>query len=108
MSVIERTCEIGTMKAIGAKNKDILSLFLVEAGIISFIGGILGVIVGWGISVLVNMFILRYILTNIDLVVSPLVLIGGLIVAIVTGVIGGMYPAFKAAKMKPAEALVHE
>jgi len=98
MSVIERTREIEIMKAIGAKNKDVLSLFLVEAGIISFIGGILGVIAGWGISVLVNMFVSRYILTNIDLVVSPLVLIGGRIVAVVMSVIDGMYLAFKAAK----------
>ena len=98
MSVIERTREIEIMKAIGAKNKDVLSLFLVEAGIISFIGGILGVIAGWGISVLVNMFVSRYILTNIDLVISPLVLIGGRIVAVVMSVIDGMYLAFKAAK----------
>jgi putative ABC transport system permease protein len=108
MSVLERTREIGIMKAIGAKRKDILALFLVEAAIISCIGGVLGIFGGLAISILANTIISRYILVNMSLVITPQVLLGGLIVALATGVLGGLYPARRAANMSPVEALRHE
>lgn len=108
MSVMERTREIGIMKAIGATNKDILALFLVEASTISLMGGILGVLAGVTISLIANTFISRFIITDMSLVIAPEVLVAGIIVAIVTGIIGGLYPARRAAKMKPVEALRHE
>ena len=108
MSVLERTREIGIMKAIGAKRKDILALFLVEAAIISCIGGVLGIFGGLAISILANSIISRYILVNMSLVITPQVLLGGLIVALATGVLGGLYPARRAANMSPVEALRHE
>ena len=108
MSVMERTRQIGIMKAIGAKNKDILALFLVEASAISLIGGILGVIGGVAISMIANTVISRFIIVNMALIIAPEVLFGGIVVAVVTGIIGGLYPARRAARMKPVEALRHE
>jgi putative ABC transport system permease protein len=108
MSVTERTREIGIMKAIGATNKDVLSLFLVEAATISLIGGILGVLAGVAISAVVSTFISGFVIADMPLIIAPEVLIGGLIIALVTGVISGLYPARRAANMRPIEALRHE
>jgi len=108
MSVMERTREIGIMKAVGAKDKDILALFLVEASTISLMGGILGVAGGVMISMIANSVISRFIIVNMALIIAPEVLLGGIIVAVVTGIIGGLYPARRAAKMRPVEALRHE
>ena len=60
MAILERTKEIGLMKAIGAKNKDILSIFLGEAAGIGLVGGLGGVIIGWGASALLNIVALSY------------------------------------------------
>ena len=108
MAVLERTREIGIMKAVGAKSRDISTLFLIEAGITGLLGGILGVIFGVSVSLFANTVMSRFVLTNIELVISPWVLILGIATAVVTGIIGGLYPAKRAAKMKPVEALRHE
>lgn len=108
MSVMERTRQIGIMKAIGAKNKDILALFLVEASAISLIGGILGVLGGVAVSMIANSVISRFIIVNMSLIINPEVLLGGIAVAVVTGIAGGLYPARRAAGMRPVEALRHE
>jgi len=108
MSVIERTREIGIMKAIGATNRDVLSLFLVEAIIISVVGGILGVLAGVAVSSAISSLIARFIIVDMPLIIGPEVLIGGLIIALITGIAGGLYPARRAAKMRPIEALRHE
>ena len=108
MTVFERTRDIGIMKAIGGKDKNIVTLFLVESGIISLIGGILGVIGGILISLLVNILISKYIITEMKIIINPYVIIGGLLVGLITGIIGGLYPAMKASKMKPVDALKYE
>ncbi|MCL0075073.1 FtsX-like permease family protein [Thermodesulfovibrionales bacterium] len=108
MPVIERTREIGIMKAIGATNRDVLSLFLVEAVIISVVGGILGVLAGVAISSVMSTLIAKFVIVDMPLIIAPEVLVGGLIIALVTGIIGGLYPARRAAKMGPIEALRHE
>lgn len=102
VSVTERTREIGIRKAIGAKHKDILLQFLVEAVIISGIGGIIGTVLGIGFSLIVAAFIK----------VPPTVSISTILIAWVfsagVGIFFGIYPANKAAKLDPIEALRYE
>ena len=108
MSVMERTHEIGVMKAIGAKNRNILFLFLLEAGIVSAIGGVCGCILGvigahaisFGIQMLFDV--------EIAAIVKPEVLLGGVAVAMLVGILSGLYPARKASKMSPVEAVRYE
>ena len=108
MSVAERTREIGIMKAIGATSKNVLSMFLMEAAAISLIGGLLGVFAGVAISAIASTFISGFIIADMPLVIGPAVLAGALIMALLTGIISGIYPARRAAAMRPIEALRYE
>lgn len=105
-SVLEKTKEIGTMKAIGAKNRDILMIFLFNSGMVGLVGGILGVTLGAFVSsALVTMM-------GSDMAgsggVSITLMIEGLILAISIGVISGVVPAYRASKLKPVDALRYE
>ncbi len=104
VSVTERTREIGTRKAVGAKRSDILLQFLVEAIVISLIGGFMGIGLGYGIS-----FALPNMIPNLgNTVVTPgsILLATGFAAAI--GLFFGVYPATRAARLKPIEALRYE
>ncbi|MFH0740104.1 MAG: ABC transporter permease [bacterium] len=101
-TVTERTREIGLRKAIGAKRKDINIQFLLEALALTFIGGIIGVAFGWGISFAVSRF--GNIATAISL--SSVLLAFG--VSAVIGIVFGFYPARRAGKLNPIEALRYE
>ncbi len=101
-TVTERTREIGLRKAIGAKKKDINIQFLVEAVILTFIGGIAGVILGWVVSILVSNF--AGIATQVS--IKTVLLAFGVSAAI--GIIFGYYPARRAASLNPIEALRYE
>jgi putative ABC transport system permease protein len=105
MSVMERTHEIGVMKAIGAKNRNILSLFLLEAGVVSAIGGVCGCMLGIIAARAISFGIQTAFAVEIAAIVKPEVLLGGLAVAILVGILSGLYPARKAAKMSPVEAV---
>lgn len=104
-SVLERKKEIGTMKAIGARNSDIMIIFLVESGLMGLIGSVVGVIVGISIGyfgvVGINSWIGSTVKPSIDLMLVFLTLAGGFLI----GSIAGMAPALRAAKEKPVEAL---
>jgi putative ABC transport system permease protein len=108
MSVMERTHEIGVMKAIGAKNRNILSLFLLEAGLVSLLGGICGCIFGVLGARAISFGIQAGFAVDIAAVVKPEVLLGGVAVAVVVGMLSGLYPARKASKMSPVEAVRYE
>lgn len=101
-TVTERTREIGLRKAIGAKRRDIEKQFLVEAVSLTFIGGIIGIILGWLVSFSVAK--LGIIQTNVS-IVSILLAFG---VSALIGIIFGYYPATRAAKLNPIEALRYE
>jgi len=109
-SVLERTKQIGVMKAIGASNDAILSLFLIESGMIGIVGGILGIIFGilaaYIISLVADSFGIRGLFSFASLDFFGFVVI--LIITFITGVISGALPARRAAKMEPAEALRYE
>ena len=101
-TVTERTREIGLRKAIGAKKKDISMQFLAEAVMLTFIGGILGVLLGWIISIAVSSF--AGIATTVS--ISSILLAFGVSAAI--GIIFGYYPARRAASLNPIQALRYE
>ncbi len=101
-TVTERTKEIGLRKAIGAKNEDISFQFLTEAVVLTFSGGIIGVLAGWIISYGINYFGL----TSTKVSFSSILLAVG--VSAVIGIIFGYYPARRASKLNPIEALRYE
>lgn len=108
-SVLERTKEIGIMKAIGARNKDILLLFLIEAGLLGFVGGVVGVLVGAGISTGIEFIATTAIDTTLLKAVFPVYLIfGALGFAFAVGSISGLVPAWRASRLKPVDALRYE
>jgi ABC-type antimicrobial peptide transport system permease subunit len=102
VSVTERTQEIGIRKAVGATNRQILSQFLVEAAVLSFAGGLLGVL----LSVLIN-YLLR-IFTNLQPVITLPVVLIATGVAFLVGLVFGVMPAMRAARKDPIEALRHQ
>jgi len=108
-SVIERTKEIGTMKAVGAKNSDVLMIFLFESGLLGLVGGGIGVLVGIGLAKGAE-YIGRVILgTNLlQASLSLYLIFGALIFSFLIGTISGILPAYQASKLKPAEALRYE
>jgi len=102
VSVTERTREIGLRKAIGATNKDIMVQFLVEAILMSFIGGIAGILLGSGISILITIF------AGWTVKISSLSVILATTFSLIVGVVFGLWPAQKASKLDPIEALRYE
>lgn len=107
ISVTERTREIGLRKAIGANNKDILSQFLFESITMTLIGGILGIIIGAIISFLISI-IINYMNYDWEFVVSLPSIFAGIFVSAFVGIMFGIYPAKKASKLDPVQALKYE
>lgn len=107
VSVIERTREIGLRKALGARKRDILIQFLAESSLLSLAGGILGIILGWLISVGVGAIAAA---SNAD--INPVVGLDSVLLATLfsmgVGLFFGIYPANRAANLQPVEALRHE
>ncbi|MBS3163594.1 ABC transporter permease [Candidatus Woesearchaeota archaeon] len=108
-SVLERTKEIGIMKAIGARNSDILLIFLIESGLLGVAGGLIGVIIGMGISKLVEIVALNMLGTSLlKTSFSPTLIIGALLFSFVVGSLSGILPAIQASRLKPVDALRYE
>ena len=108
MSVSERTKEIGIMKALGATKKQILSIYLFEAGVIGLIGGVIGIGLGLGISEIAFYFIRDSVGIPLSTSLSPLLIGGSLGASVLLGVISGYLPARKAANLEPVEAIRQE
>ncbi len=108
-SVIERTREIGVMKAIGAKNSDILSIFVIEAGMIGMIGGIIGVIIGIGVVKIVEYIAINQLGTTLLRAAIPAYLVVGCILfSFAIGSLSGFFPARQASRIKVVDALRYE
>ena len=105
-SVLERTREIGIMKAIGAKNDDVLTLFLIESGLLGLVGGLIGIALGAGFAFSVAAIARQALGADIIQAHISFGLLGGAILgSFLVGSIAGLTPARQAARMKPVEAL---
>jgi putative ABC transport system permease protein len=102
VSVLERTREIGIRKALGARERDIWLQFLIEAALLTFAGGIIGVIIGWIVSFFVDYSGLMTTVVSIDIVILAVS------VSIGIGLFFGFYPAWNASRLNPIEALRSE
>jgi putative ABC transport system permease protein len=107
VTVAERTREIGLRKAVGATNGKIMRQFLIESGVITFVGGIIGIIFGAIISYLMSL-LMNYLEYDWAFVISLWSVLLAVGISILTGVIFGLYPSYKASKLDPIEALRYE
>ena len=113
MSIMERTREIGIMKAIGGSDKEIKLLFFLEAGAIGTIGAIFGLLLGWIFTRIANLVLNSYFIPkeveHVELFYFPLWLVlGAVCFSIIISLLAGMYPAMRAAKVDPVVALRHD
>jgi putative ABC transport system permease protein len=113
MAILERRREIGVLKALGAADSDVQQLFFVEAGVMGFLGGIFGVGFGWllgrAITIGTNLYLKRQNLNPIELSYVPWWLVtAGLVFAVLVSLAAGLYPASRAAKLNPIDALRYE
>jgi len=113
MAILERRREIGIMKAIGASDGDVKKLFFAEAGAMGILGGIVGVVLGWAIGQVINVgtnvYLKRQSLPPEHFWAVPWWLVGGAIAfAFVVSLVSGLYPAGRAARLDPVQALRYE
>ena len=111
-SVIERTRQIGTLKALGAKNSEIMKMFLLESALIGFVGGLIGIFVGFIVTGLLNEFSTRMFsapgMRMSSALITPQLILLGLSFATIIGALSGLIPAKRAAELEPVEALRYE
>jgi ABC-type lipoprotein release transport system permease subunit len=114
MSILERTREIGIMKAIGAEDTEIRLIFFMEAAVIGLLGGVIGALAAWGIAALANRLAYRFILKpqNAPFVdffsIPPYLWLGAIAFAVLVSIIAALYPASRAARIDPVRALRHD
>ena len=114
MSILERTREIGIMKAIGAEDREIKLIFFVEAAVIGLCGGVIGALLAWGIDAVANRLAYRFILkpqsaSFIDFFsLPPWLSASAILFALVVSVLAALYPAARAARIDPVRALRHD
>ena len=104
-SVVERTREIGIMKAVGAKNSDIVSIFLMESAMLGFFGGMLGILIGLSVSKAVEIAAVYAGVSVLKAYFGYELVVGALVFSMVVGVVSGVLPAKSAAKLNPVDAL---
>ena len=102
VSVTERSREIGLRMSVGARSRDILRQFLVEAVVLTLAGGIIGIVLGCGGSYLITLLLRWPTQTSVPAILASV------IVSATVGIIFGFYPAWKASRLDPIEALRYE
>ena len=108
-SVLERTREIGILKSIGAKDRQVLGLFLIDSGMMGLIGGILGLVIGTGLSFLGTSVLGRLMgVTSFSPSFTPGLIVGVVGFSFVLGALAGAWPAWHAARLDPVLALASE
>jgi ABC-type lipoprotein release transport system permease subunit len=114
MSILERTREIGIMKAIGAEDREVKMIFFFEAAVIGLTGGIIGALAAWGIDGVSNRLAYRFILkpqgsSFVDFFsLPPYLWLGAIVFALVVSILAALYPAARAARIDPVRALRHD
>jgi putative ABC transport system permease protein len=114
MSILERTREIGIMKAIGAEDREIKLIFFVEAGLIGLAGGVLGSLAAWGIDAVANRLAYKFVLeprgvSYVDFfALPPYLWLGAILFAVAVAILAALYPAARAARIDPVKALRHD
>jgi len=114
MSILERTREIGIMKAIGAEDREIKLIFFVEAAVLGLCGGVIGVLTAWAIDAIANRLAYRFILkpqgaSFVDFFsLPPWLTAGAILFALVVSILAALYPASRAARIDPVRALRHD
>lgn len=113
MAILERRREIGVLKALGAADTDVQQLFFVEAGVMGLLGGFLGVFFGWllgrAITFGTNVYLKRQALNPIELSSVPWwLMVAAIVFAVLVSLVAGLYPASRAAKLNPVDALRYE
>jgi putative ABC transport system permease protein len=108
ISVMERTREIGVMKALGAKSRDVLKMFLTESLLTGLIGGVTGAVFGVFLGQVASALLTLTMDVPLNSVPSLEVIMAGIVFAIITGTLSGLYPSRKASKLAPVEALRYE
>lgn len=107
-SVLERTKEIGIMKSVGARNSEILAIFLFESSFLGFVAGVVGVLVGWGATYVAGKALFNLGWGFLQPYYSIELFVGSILFATITGAISGVIPAVKASKINPVDALRYE
>lgn len=113
MSVVERTRQIGVLKALGATNGDVMTVFLIESGLVGLMGGVFGVIMGVVVSSLMtgsgfSILPMGRFSNSSAVIFSPELIVGALIFSLVVGILSGVFPARLASRLQPVDALRYE
>ena len=114
MSILERTREIGIMKAIGAEDREIKLIFFVEAGLIGLMGGVAGALAAWAIDAVANRLAYKFVLqprgvSYVDFfALPPYLWLGAILFAVAVAILAALYPAARAARIDPVKALRHD
>lgn len=108
MSVLERTREIGIMKAIGATNREVMMIFLVETATLGFIGGVIGILFGSVLYLGIGYVAIKFLGITLAMSIQPSLIILALLFSMFVGTLSGIYPAWRAARLNPVDALRYE